>query len=118
MLLQSHSGVIRVFPAIPSDWKDVSFECQSGDIVGIVGKNGTGKSSLIRVLMGLEKPKSGKISIAGKYASKQQRRHKSFYVMQDVDYQFFAGSVISEMVTGFEKNFLKTPPPMNGPERF
>ena len=24
--------------------------------------------------------------------------------MQDVDYQFFAGSVISEMVTGFEKN--------------
>lgn len=78
-------------------WKDVSFECQSGDIVGIVGKNGTGKSSLIRVLMGLEKPKSGKISIAGKYTSKQQRRHKSFYVMQDVDYQFFAGSVISEM---------------------
>ena len=74
-------------------WKDVSFECQSGDIVGIVGKNGTGKSSLIRVLMGLEKPKSGKISIAGKYASKQQRRHKSFYVMQDVDYQFFAFAV-------------------------
>lgn len=26
MLLQSHTGVIRVFPAIPSDWKDVSFE--------------------------------------------------------------------------------------------
>ena len=26
MLLQSHSGVIRVFPAIPSDWKDVSFD--------------------------------------------------------------------------------------------
>ena len=81
-------------------WKDVSFECQSGDIVGIVGKNGTGKSSLIRVLMGLEKPKSGKISIAGKYASKQQRRHKSFYVMQDVDYQLFAGSVLEEMLAG------------------
>ena len=27
-----------------------------------------------------------------------------FYVMQEVDYQFFAGSVISEMVTGCEKN--------------
>ena len=25
MLLQSHTGTIRVFPAIPSDWKDVSF---------------------------------------------------------------------------------------------
>lgn len=26
MLLQSHTGIIRVFPAIPEDWKDVSFE--------------------------------------------------------------------------------------------
>lgn len=84
-------------------WKNVSFECHSGEIIGIVGKNGTGKSSFIRVLMGLEKPKGGKISIDDKYASKQQRRRKSFYVMQDVDYQFFAGSVISEMVTGHEK---------------
>ena len=26
MLLQSHTGVINVFPAIPADWKDVRFE--------------------------------------------------------------------------------------------
>jgi alpha-L-fucosidase 2 len=26
MLLQSHTGVIKIFPAIPSDWSDVSFE--------------------------------------------------------------------------------------------
>ena len=26
MLLQSHTGVIRIFPAIPKEWKDVSFE--------------------------------------------------------------------------------------------
>jgi len=83
-------------------WGNVSFECESGDIVGIVGKNGTGKSTLIRVLMGLEKPKSGKISLCGKYASKQKRRKKSFYVMQDVDYQFFAGSVLNEMISGYE----------------
>ena len=25
MLIQSHTGVVRIFPAIPSDWKDVSF---------------------------------------------------------------------------------------------
>lgn len=26
MLLQSHNGIIKIFPAVPSDWKDVSFE--------------------------------------------------------------------------------------------
>jgi alpha-L-fucosidase 2 len=26
MLLQSHNGIIRVFPAVPADWKDISFE--------------------------------------------------------------------------------------------
>jgi alpha-L-fucosidase 2 len=25
MLIQSHTGVVKLFPAIPSDWKDVSF---------------------------------------------------------------------------------------------
>lgn len=78
-------------------WKEVSFECHSGEIVGILGKNGAGKSTLIRVLMGLEKPKTGKISLCDSYSSRQQRRKKSFYVMQDVDYQFFAGTVLEEM---------------------
>lgn len=83
-------------------WNNASFFAAGGDIVGIVGKNGTGKSTLIRVLMGLEKPKGGKISICGKYASRQQRRKKSFYVIQDADYQFFAGSVLEEMLSGYE----------------
>ena len=84
-------------------WENVSFNFEGGGIVGIVGKNGTGKSTLIRLLMGLERPKKGRITMNGSYASKQQRRRKSFYVMQDVDYQFFAGSVINEMLAGHEK---------------
>jgi len=83
-------------------WKNACFESTGGDIIGIIGKNGVGKSTLIRVLMGLEKQTSGKISMFNRYASKQQRRKKSFYVMQDVDYQFFEGSVLNEMVSGYE----------------
>jgi energy-coupling factor transport system ATP-binding protein len=81
-------------------WKNVSFEAGSGDIVGVIGKNGVGKSTLFRVLMGLEKSKSGKIYMNQKYAAKGQRKKNSFYVMQDVDYQLFAPSVLEEMLLG------------------
>lgn len=84
-------------------WHDVSFSAYGGEIVGIIGKNGAGKSTLIRTLMGLEKPKTGKILINGNYAGKQQRRKKSFYVMQDVDYQLFAPNVLEEMLMGTKK---------------
>ena len=40
---------------------DVSLEVDSGDIVAVVGSNGAGKSSLIRTIAGIEKPRSGRI---------------------------------------------------------
>ena len=83
-------------------WKDVSFSCKGGEVIGITGKNGAGKSTLIRVLMGLEKPSAGRIFINGKPADKKHRRSRSFYVMQDVDYQLIAGSVREEMLMGHE----------------
>ncbi|HEY8067974.1 MAG TPA: ABC transporter ATP-binding protein [Burkholderiales bacterium] len=39
----------------------VSLEVPRGEIVAIVGANGAGKSSLIRTIAGIEKPRSGKI---------------------------------------------------------
>lgn len=88
------------YPGSKLLWNSASFLCGSGDIVGVVGKNGVGKSTLIRVLMGLEKPKSGKVYINEQYASKQKRQKQSFYVMQDVDYQLFAPTVLEEMLSG------------------
>jgi branched-chain amino acid transport system ATP-binding protein len=40
----------------------VSLEVPRGEIVAIVGANGAGKSSLIRTIAGIEKPRSGKIT--------------------------------------------------------
>lgn len=88
-------------------WKDVSFSCQSGEIVGIAGKNGSGKSALSRVLMGLEKPLHGKIYMNGAPAPQRKRRQSSAYVMQDVDYQLFSGSVLEEMLLGHAKDESK-----------
>jgi branched-chain amino acid transport system ATP-binding protein len=43
----------------------VSLEVSQGDIVAIVGANGAGKSSLIRAIAGIERPRGGRIYFAG-----------------------------------------------------
>lgn len=45
---------------------NLNLELDSGQIVGLVGPNGTGKSTLLRILAGLEKTYNGEILINGK----------------------------------------------------
>jgi ABC-type oligopeptide transport system ATPase subunit len=45
---------------------DVSFTVEEGDFVGIIGATGSGKSTLITHMNGLNKPTSGKIYIDGR----------------------------------------------------
>jgi len=44
----------------------VSLDVPEGEIVAIVGANGAGKTSLIRAIAGIEKPRTGRISFAGR----------------------------------------------------
>ncbi|MFZ4779302.1 MAG: ATP-binding cassette domain-containing protein, partial [Terrimicrobiaceae bacterium] len=41
------------------------FSLESAERVGLIGRNGTGKSSLLRILGGLEKPDDGSLQIQG-----------------------------------------------------
>ena len=43
---------------------DVSFVLNASDRIGVVGPNGVGKSTLLRILIGQEEPESGKVSLA------------------------------------------------------
>ena len=45
---------------------DVSFEVKRGECLGIIGRNGTGKSTLLKMLNGIFMPDKGKITIKGK----------------------------------------------------
>lgn len=47
-------------------FREISFEVQSGEIMAIVGANGSGKSSLMRCIVGLLKPQSGQVYYDGK----------------------------------------------------
>ncbi|ASU85519.1 ABC transporter ATP-binding protein [Nocardiopsis gilva YIM 90087] len=48
--------------------RDVSFEIDRGDCVGIVGKNGTGKSTLLKLIAGVLIPDEGRVAVRGKVA--------------------------------------------------
>ncbi|GAA3750768.1 ABC transporter ATP-binding protein [Salinactinospora qingdaonensis] len=48
--------------------RDVSFEIAQGDCVGIVGKNGTGKSTLLKIIAGVLMPDEGTVTVRGKVA--------------------------------------------------
>jgi zinc/manganese transport system ATP-binding protein len=46
-------------------WDDLSFELEQGELLAVLGPNGTGKTSLIRILLGLLEPTSGRIEVCG-----------------------------------------------------
>lgn len=45
--------------------KDVSFELQRGDFLGIIGNNGAGKTTLLKAISGVMEPQKGKIKVQG-----------------------------------------------------
>ena len=45
--------------------KEISFQCRTGEIHGLLGINGAGKSTILKMLCGLIKPDSGSIEVDG-----------------------------------------------------
>ena len=49
--------------------KDVSFEVNEGEVLGIIGQNGAGKSTLLKILSRITDPTSGSVRIHGRLSS-------------------------------------------------
>lgn len=68
-------------------YEDVSFEVRSGEIVGIVGLVGCGKSELIRTVYGALKPDVGRIEVSGREVAMRTPRvalaHRLSYLASD-----------------------------------
>ena len=84
---------------------DVSFTVEEGDFVGIIGATGSGKSTLITHMNGLNKPTSGKIYIDGRdlWADPEKIRDFRFLtglVFQYPEYQLFEETVYKDIAFG------------------
>jgi len=58
--------------------KEVSFQVERDEIVGLIGPNGAGKTTLIRCILGILKPDSGKVTFKGEDITK----HRPWDVVQ------------------------------------
>ena len=83
----------------------VSFEIESGKITGIIGRTGSGKSTLVQMFNGLVKPTSGRILLDGKDIweggkKMQGLNFKVGLVMQYPEYQLFEETVRKDIAFG------------------
>ncbi|EFX40259.1 ABC transporter ATP-binding protein [Streptococcus peroris] len=84
--------------------RNLSFAMQQGQILGIIGGTGSGKSSLVQVLLGLYQPDSGSIALSQAGNSPQnlaQWRSWMAYVPQKVE--LFKGTIRSNLTLGMEE---------------
>ncbi|GAB2544359.1 metal ABC transporter ATP-binding protein [Gracilibacillus alcaliphilus] len=62
--------------------EDINFTIEQGDFIGLIGPNGGGKTTLIKLLLGMEKPDSGTIKMFGLPMRKFKEKSKIGYVSQ------------------------------------
>ncbi len=92
-------------PFVREAVKGVSFDAEKGEILGIIGHTGSGKSTLVQHLNGLIKPTEGKVIFCDKdiWDDKQsisQIRSKIGLVFQYPEYQLFDETVYKDIAFG------------------
>ena len=87
--------------------KDVSFRVEAGSYTTLIGHNGSGKSTIAKLLIGLLDKKSGSIRIEGEELSLENLsdiRKKIGIVFQNPDNQFIGATVRDDIAFGLENH--------------
>lgn len=79
---------------------DVNFSVCTHEIVGLVGANGCGKTTLGKLIAGLYHSTGGEISLFGKAQKPKQLQKQVLFIMQEAEFQFFTNSVLHELQYG------------------
>jgi len=92
------------YPGREPIFNNFNFTLNKGDRIGLVGPNGTGKTTMFHIIMGLIKPLSGTVELFGKeYTEDKDFRNiysKIGLLFQDSDDQLFYPTVLEDVVFG------------------
>ena len=80
--------------------ENISFQIQEGEKIGLAGANGVGKSTLLKLLVGLLDHYEGRITVDGipvEPSRYPQIRERAAYVFQDSDSQLFMSTVFEDV---------------------
>ena len=104
MALIDLDGISFQYPNGNQVLEGLSLRLEEGDKIGLLGENGTGKTTLFHIILGLLKPYKGEISILGKRRETEQDfkeiRRSIGLLFQDSDDQLFCPSVIEDVAFG------------------
>ncbi len=90
--------------------EDVSFHIHEGEFVTIVGPNGTGKTTILKLILGLIRPQKGKIEVFG--GTPEESLYIVGYIPQNIDVDINFPISVEKVVkmgllNGFNKNLAK-----------
>ena len=105
-VIRMENGIINIFfrKRLSQDDSEIlslnipKLKLPKSSVIGIVGNNGTGKSTFLRCVCGLEKDCPGVITMDGRTYKGKERTKLCYMVMQDVNHQLFTDSVMAEVM--------------------
>ena len=94
--------LLDVWVAYDGKWvlKSIYFKCYAGEIVGIVGPNGGGKTTLLNVILGLVYPDKGSVKLFGQSPGKHSRLEIGYLPQVSHANQSFPVTVLDVVLMG------------------
>ncbi len=87
------------YPGGPPVLRDVNIRVGQGEFVAIAGPNGGGKTTLLRILLGLEQPQEGTAYLFGEPATRLRRRFRVSYLAQRSEVGIQSPVTVEEVVS-------------------
>ncbi|HCZ39094.1 MAG TPA: ABC transporter ATP-binding protein, partial [Brochothrix thermosphacta] len=85
-------------------FSDITFNVNPGEIIGIVGRNGIGKTSLFRTIMGLYTPDQGEVLIHGKSLAQHPELKEQLFLLPD-EFKAWEGYKLKTIQKFYSKNY-------------